>query len=264
MPGSILLHVIIGFLFSYKPSDALQLPDILWDPDNPIFNETLCGADASKLYAVEYLDSLNIICGNRDLNNAILERDKSGSAFFYNVLVTENEQLFHQRKFDAEQVNILKYCRPKEGLLDRVARTVVDFRRVYFNPFSSVSSDQNFHAGKTYYFYTTSNGTEESLNTNTRSPPRFQHMGFQVYICPSAAECSPLRDRVSRCVPPSLSTGRNQKGFDEDQTGSQITISSLVIAALVALLCGILFGLVLCRIFLTWEKKRGKIRGISR
>jgi len=251
------LHIVYGLLCLYKQLYTLQLPDILWDPENPIFNETLCGSDATKLYAVEYLDSLSIVCANRDLNNALLEHDKSRSAFFYNVLVTENVQLFRRRDFDINQVKILKYCRPKEGLIDRAVRRIVDSHRVYFNPYSFVASNQNFQAGKTYYFYTTSNGTEESLNSERRSPPHLRHMGFQVYICPSVGECSPLRNQISRCVSPTISAGQNLKGSD-DQTGTHITIGSFVVAVLVALLCGTLFGLVLHRIFLTCEKKRGK------
>ena len=64
-----MLFIIIAIL-AHHPSTGIQLPDVYWNPDEPMFNQTQCQQGSREIFVKEY-DTINIVCANRDLNNAV-------------------------------------------------------------------------------------------------------------------------------------------------------------------------------------------------
>lgn len=186
------------FTLLLEISFEVQLPDILWDPDDPIYNKEKCGSESTVL-KVKQGDMINIICSNRDLNNAILTADRNRRRFHYNIHVTDDINLYQERQISNENgsvANTVHECR--ENLhTEKIIKTVVEKYKVIFSRWGSTKG-RIFEVGKTYYFFTTSNGTEASLQ-NTFAPNATKHMGFQVYVCRSNETCDG-REKLHRCI----------------------------------------------------------------
>ena len=258
-----------------------QLPDILWDISNPIFNETTCGVNANRIYVREMFQ-LNIICANPALNSAVLSSEtvdqttlsmNQDNLYFYNILVTEDETTFRNRINNKDNTTVLKHCRlmtqqKQRGSGGGVTSYIIDSYTVRFDPWANYRK-YTFKSGHVYYFYTTSNGSVESL-TSEQGTVESHPMSLIVHVCDNdqdsgeiPSKCKPSNmasSYLSMCgnkLKPSLNEAFSTD--DEQQGGYEIvnvSIAGFVVLILISFVCGVLLGLVVRRILVTWEKKR--------
>lgn len=262
-----------------------QLPDVLWDISNPIFNKTTCGASANRIYVREMFQ-INIICSNPALNNAILTTaetiDRTGGSnsigkqkdlYFYNILVTEDETVFQKRIHDKNNTTVLKHCQLMTQQTHKgVTSYTIDSYTVRFDPWPNYRK-YTFEAGHVYYFYTTSNGSLESL-TSEQGSIQSQHMSLIVHVCgdddgnmdsKEHSHChssNMASSYLSMCRPGSNPNPSPNGAFSKNEHAAneivKVPITGFVVSILISFVCGVLMGLVVRRILMTWEKKRTK------
>jgi len=199
---------------------GLQLPDLYLDPKDPIFNSTLC-APISKTIYVRKGDTMNVVCLNSDLNNAVRKEESSPFGYTYNLLVTTDKKLFQKRRKQSikgdRKASLVHICRQHQQIVKNqhgFFREAVDKYHIQFSPWRTAQGPE-FKAGKVYYFYTTSGGTEEGLK-NEIGPASTRHMYFKVVLCEAGNPCRG-RNRVGRCVPRENSA-RKQRFSDDEET----------------------------------------------
>lgn len=175
---------------------TLQLPDIHWRPDDPMYHDNLC-IKGRSIIAKEN-DVLNLICPNRDLNNRIVNTSMSlPNHFSYNIYVTEDKDLFDERKVEhnGKKAILLHTCRERLSSTSYGAfKATVTKKTLHISPFGIGSSRMKFRNGYRYYFFTTADGTDKSLK-NAQCPKTRRHLYFILDICKSCLYT------WSRCVP---------------------------------------------------------------
>ncbi|XP_066934657.1 uncharacterized protein [Clytia hemisphaerica] len=237
----------------------IQLPDVYWHPDEPMFNTKKCLPVSTTIYVKEF-DTMNVICPNRDLNNAILDKmSRSKSKYNYNLLMTEDKELFKERKKRTgnKEADTIFICREHKTLgQNGLQLSVIDKYRIQFSPIRASSSQPEFKAGHTYYFYTTSNGTEASLGVDSGSAST-KHMFFKVEVCSNDDQiCKDRDERINRCIErrqvkqPQVSDEYNSNG----KVNWEILVPVLVVLFFVV---GILVG-ALTPSFIEYMRNRRK------
>ena len=243
----------------------IQLPDVYWHPDEPMFNTKKCHSASTTIYVKEF-DTMNVICPNRDLNNAILDKkSKSKTKYTYNLLMTEDSELFNgrQKRLGNKEADTIFICREHKTLgQNGLQLSVIDKYRIQFSPIRASSSQPEFKAGHTYYFYTTSNGTEASLGVDSGSTST-QHMFFKVKVCSKDDQlCHDREERINRCIEwrqvgqPQLS---DESGSNDGKVNWEILVPVLLVLSLVV---GILIG-ALTPAFISYMKNRMKASQVT-
>jgi len=257
------------------------LPDILWDPKNPIFNEDLCTEESRRIYAKSD-DQLSILCGNPSLSNSFQDSLRRGRSmqhkYFYNIYITDSLDVHNAR--DGNRADLMYVCDAKltsSSNQDYVVKKSVN-RLSSILPFP-IGNFQGFQEGKKYWLFTTSNGSEASLKT--KIGPK-DSMSIELHML-KQNECSDndistqdfkckLRKRVNLCFqkksendqaiimsedPAPRSDSPNNNNQDNDPAQAQRAagkpksddISTMfqkpvfLVAVLLALLVGVLLGL---------------------
>ena len=122
---------------------------------------------------------------------------------------------------------------------------LVDKHQVRFTPVQGSVNQILFKGGNTYYFYTTSNGSEAGLGRN-RGPASTRHMFFKVRVCGSAEICDDLRLRVNRCLQPMVARPQVSDGLQRKKLINETFLTFLLVLTLTL---GILIGVLAPCIF---------------
>ena len=249
------IAIINTILMDYLIS-GIQLPDIYWHPDEPLFNKTHCQRGSREIYVREY-DVMNIVCANRDLNNAVKEVAGvvSPKGYTYNVLVTQDSELFENRQIQdtssssssssssrsKRKAKLFYICREQKIVSKHgVHLSVVEKFSIRFTPIQVSLGQFVFTGGNTYYFYTTSNGSEAGLANNQGSIST-RHMYLKVRVCGPNEVCDDRRFRVNRCLQPMVARPQVSDGLQRE---SGINETMLPIFLSLALGLGVLIGAV--------------------
>lgn len=244
-------RVLLVLLFTFSIATGLQFPDISWDPYDPMYNETQCGHQ-SKVFKVRQGDMVNIICRNRDLNNAIVTQPKNNKNLYYNIHVTDNFELYANRRTrdqNGSEASTIHRCQENLYKDSIKIKTTVEKYKVIFSRWGSTKG-RIFEVGKTYYFFTTSNGTKASLQ-NTIAPNATRHMGFEVYVCRANETCE-NRVRIHRCIIENNKTPKPEViNYEAPSDGGSSTLqwSTTAISIVIAIvfIAGFVFGILLDR-----------------
>ena len=273
MASSLLLKftvtTIIGILLQkHSIIKSIQIPDIYWHPDNPLFNATLCRKGSREIFVREH-DVMNIVCGNRDLNNGVREVAGvvSPKGYTYNVLVTQDSQLFENRRIqfddhssasssskDKQKARLLYICHEQKTKNNHrgVYTSMVNKYSVLFTPKQVSLGQFVFKSGNTYYFYTTSDGSEAGLATS-QAPPSMRHMFLKVRVCGPYEDCKDERFRVNRCLQPMVAQPQVSDGLQRENLINNTTLPALLV---LILLLGILIGVVSPCLWTHMKKRR--------
>lgn len=181
-------------LLMVKKCQAYMHPNILWDPRNPIFNTTKCGYSSRKFSA--YIDdTVTVVCGSPKILNTFTDKIINPESFYYNMFVTSDIQTYVKR--DGRKSKKIYTCQVKRVVENNEAHLML----VSFSLMSKFRGDinewENKYA-KTFYFFTTSDGTIESVNY-TEGVNATKDMRFQLFICNSSAKLCPGRERLNVC-----------------------------------------------------------------
>lgn len=219
---------------------AYMHPNILWDPRNPIFNTTKCGDDARKFSA--YIDdTVKVLCGNPEILNTFTDKQINPSDFFYNIFVTTDIETYNNR--NGQKAKNIYTCQVKRAVMNNMAYITLDS----FSLISKFRGDINEWANmyeKTYYFFTTSDGTENSLN-NTEGVNATKDMRFELYICNATSKICPNRERVNVC-PGQLPVSDTQKSSDDNHINDDSVWSkqsAYIVFLVVAVVIGFMLGI---------------------
>ena len=252
--------IISTILQSFSITRCIQLPDIYWHPDDPLFNKTLCRKGSREIFVREH-DVVNIVCGNRDLNNAIQQVAGvvSPKGYTYNILVTQDSQLFQDRRIQFEQqsssssssssssasgtknkqkAKMIYICRERKNNKDGVYSAVDNKYSIVFTPARISVGQYVFKGGNTYYFYTTSDGSEAGAKRN-QAPPTVRHMFLKVRVCGPNEICD-RRQIVKRCLQPMVARPQVSDGLQRENLVNSTTLPVLLVMTLVL---GILIGI---------------------
>jgi len=234
---------ILLLTFSY--SWQLNLNGIFWDPQNPIFNQALCTRNSRVLHA-QLNDELNILCGNPSLSKVFQGDVGSQSTLFnYNVYLTDNSNVYRER--NGSKANPIYNCELKKDNQNYVLQS---FKFVLSErlPPGQLGKFKGFKEGKSYWLFTTSNGTKSSLNKKVGSS---DSMGVEIKICFENTLCE-ARYRPNLCIEKSNAMISNDAQAQRAETGERKSGSfqktfqkpEFIIGVLVALVVGIVFGVV--------------------
>ena len=180
----ILLCIVILFLqITYKR--CLILPSILWDPDNPIFNEKQCHKDSTEFFG-KWNDEITILCGSREL--ILYPTMLIKNLFYYNVFITTRKEAYDRR--DSKLAELFHKCVPTWDTESE--RFTIDTKHFVFRKES--------YTNHTFYFFTTSDGRRSSLN-NECGVKESRNMKFSIFICPENDKlCIAKRNRINLCL----------------------------------------------------------------
>jgi len=228
------LVLIRKYAALHLSGNGYELPDIVWDPVNPIFNDKTCGA-SSRRFSLKFNDDLSILCGNMKINNAVKSNTKAKdpSRYYFNIYRTTNiDSYINADSTDAKLIHVCrqKYMLRKSGNVDVIIQKKELFN--YKSAFSGV-----YKEGGTYYFFTTSDGTKSSIN-NTIGAQATRHMRFEVYICRQQEACEG-RARVNTCLKP-----KNSKIIASDDSSSLLSEPQFVLSIIGALIAGLAMGIM--------------------
>ncbi|KEQ13430.1 hypothetical protein GZ77_13700 [Endozoicomonas montiporae] len=168
-------------LFHVIKANAGIYPSIIWDYKNPIFSSGEGFYTEVKSYSMFYFVCSNI---GMVLTYQTVQPEKNYENFF----LVDKHGYDHCRVNTSQAENrlLLKCDRPM-GL---------KFKYIYFSPYSALPNiNPVFKKGNTYYFISTADGTEHSLD-NTKDGHCLTHkMRMAVYVCKdNEAKCGDESD----------------------------------------------------------------------
>ncbi|XP_057298425.1 uncharacterized protein LOC130629291 [Hydractinia symbiolongicarpus] len=238
---------------------AYMHPNILWDPRNPIFNTTKCGDNARKFSA--YIDdSVTVLCGNSEILNTFTDKQINPANFHYNMFVTTDIETYNNR--NGQKAKKIHTCQVKQAVMKNMAYTTLD-TFLLLSKFKGDINEWTNMIEKTYYFFTTSDGTKKSLS-NKEGVNATKDMRFELYICNATSKICPNRERVNVC-PGELPLSYTQRSSDDhinnDSVLSKQPAYIVFLVASVALMVGFMLGIA----FTVFRKKykKGKRRQVE-
>uniref|UniRef100_A0A914ZV71 Ephrin RBD domain-containing protein n=1 Tax=Parascaris univalens TaxID=6257 RepID=A0A914ZV71_PARUN len=160
-----LLIVVIEYAF------ARRLPDLYWNSTNPIFRDTQhepADIDAEKM------DSLVIHCPTFNLSTPI---EKTEQMIIYRV-----SRFGYENCALDETAKVVGRC--ADPYVPLTIRTV-------FRQFTPLPSGLEYSPGSTYYFISTSDGTEKGIDVTAGGLCLSKQLRLRVHIHPSASKDVP-------------------------------------------------------------------------
>ncbi|XP_057298426.1 uncharacterized protein LOC130629292 [Hydractinia symbiolongicarpus] len=208
---------------------AYMHPNILWDPRNPIFNTTKCGDNARKFSA--YIDdSVTVLCGNPEILNTFTDKQINYANFHYNMFVTTDIETYNNR--NGQKAKKIHTCQVRQAVMKNMAYTTLDTFLLLSKFRGDINEWTNMYE-KTYYFFTTSDGTKKSLS-NKEGVNATKDMRFELYICNSTSKICPNRERVNVC-PSQLKTIKCQSEYRSNCTNRSAYVIFILAAFFVEL-----------------------------
>jgi len=228
--------------FQYN-SHAGSLPSIVWDPHNYMFDAVNC--PNSNYLSVKYSDSISVVCSNANIINYVKSDNHKKNDVFYNLYVTSDKTVFEKR--DAKKSRHLLDCDLQQAAKkDGNNAFLLIHYDISFSDGLGSSSAFEFYKGKRYYFFTTSDGSEENKDS-TEVSPKSEHMYFVVYVCNNNELCEDREQKnVCRNTPFPL-------GFKADPSGKVITIEGILLGVLIGVF---IMLLILCIAFFCHRRKK--------
>lgn len=158
------------FFLLVTGSVAEILPSILWNSENPLFNNL-----RETTRNVMEFDHLSFICPN--LEDYPIKRNTS----YLKELLYENVYMVDKKGYDS--------CNATGGLSILSCNNPVSYiySRVVFHPHVASPNDPRFEKGKTYYFINTASGSQSSL-TNAQGGRCNSGMKMKIYVCKSSSD----------------------------------------------------------------------------
>nr|XP_058949597.1 ephrin-B2-like isoform X1 [Pocillopora verrucosa] len=151
-------------------SVAEILPSILWNSENPFFNNL-----HERTRNVMEFDQLSIICPT------LVDYPIKRTTTYLKDLLYENVYMVDKKGFDK--------CNATGGLSVLSCNDPVGhiYYRVVFQPHTVNPNDPKFEKGKEYYFISTASGSQSSL-TNTQGGHCNSGMKMKIYVCESSSD----------------------------------------------------------------------------
>ena len=230
--------ILQGLSFSM---DAGILPTITWDPKNIIFNNTKC-PNGNSLNA-RFGDTLYLLCPNRYLNNDIIQHQERISNLHYNMYITTNKTSYEN--CNSTNAQLLYSCSPNSLTGERL----IDYKALFFR-MASGSSSIMLDQGKTYYIFSTSDGTKAGLSKRFGGKCRDSNMKLEIKFCKSEEDCPVTHELCN-----SVQVSPNYFNFDQEGIFSNVYEKAII--ACVALLSA-LFGYS-CRSVIYRYKKSNQV-----
>ena len=220
----------IVYLISILPGlDGEILPSFVWDPRNIRFNNATC--PNGNIMHARYGDTLYLLCPNKYLNNDIIQHADPISKMHYNMYITNDEDDY--RNCNSTNAQLLYGCSPNSPQGERL----IDYKALFFR-MASGSSSIMLDQGKTYYVFSTSDGTKAGLNNRVGGKCESHNMKLEIHFCKLDQEC-----RVTHHLCNSVEAAARY--FYADSADMFSNVYEIVIVVVVALL-SVTFG-CLCR-----------------
>lgn len=180
--------LLLTLCFSTLTNAKDYLPTIFWNPRNPALDNT----QWSKVVNVHIFQTLTFVCPTNLVNIIRTESPNANRESYYNLYVRElspeQTNLDYDTLCDATKSKYIFSCNQSRNALEFTSKT---YKRFQINTKQAHSSDPEFKFGKDYIFFSTSDGRQETLRTNSSKCT----MAFRVHFCSSSEDCP-----ISKCA----------------------------------------------------------------
>ena len=210
------LFISISCLLAFIEAGYI-LPTIFWDPRAPALHRD----HWSKVINVKLFQSVSFLCPNTAISFIPLETTTIG--IYYNLYVRElnpsDTNLDYDTVCDASKSHHVYSC-------NQTHNWKIDYRRLTVSKVQADRDDPTFNVGKDYIFFSTSNGQQNSLRTNSTKCT----MVFRIRVCESwQTNClvplCPSFGREEVCVRKSTASDAPRDVHVTNKTSSSLNIS---------------------------------------
>ncbi|EJD76147.1 hypothetical protein LOAG_16848 [Loa loa] len=156
---NLLITLVLDMFSDHRTADARRLPDIYWNSTNPMFDIS----NTDHVMSVKLLDRVTIVCPQPTINPQI--------SYEYTKLYAVSQSGYENcQLLDERLIGVCQTPKQQSSI------------SIVFRDFSPLPGALEFKPGYSYYFITTSDGTEKGIDRRSGGLCASEHMKIKFEI----------------------------------------------------------------------------------